>query len=305
VTESLTIAAIVPATDMPPTLDRCAAAIRAAREPPDELIVVTEPAGAGPAAARNAGAARASAELLTFVDADVLVHADAFERIRAAFSAEPALTALFGSYDDAPEAPGVVSGFRNLLHHHIHQSSPGAADTFWAGLGAIRREAFIAAGGFDERRYQAPSIEDIELGMRLAVRGARLELDPALQGKHLKAWTLAETARTDFARRGVPWVRLLLERGTVPDHLNLGWRHRASAGISVFGLIALVRRQPVPAAGAAIALVALNRRFYALLLSRRGPLEATAGVGLHALHHAVGSASVPVAILAGRRRASR
>ena len=33
----------------------------------------------------------------------------------------PASTALFGSYDDAPAAPGLVSQFRNLLHHYVHQ----------------------------------------------------------------------------------------------------------------------------------------------------------------------------------------
>src|SRR5687767_5713351 len=44
------VAAIVPATDRPPTLDRCLEAIRAAREPPDDVIAVTEPDGTGPGA---------------------------------------------------------------------------------------------------------------------------------------------------------------------------------------------------------------------------------------------------------------
>jgi GT2 family glycosyltransferase len=292
------VAAIVPATDRPPALDRCLEAIRAAGEPPDDLIAVTEPRGTGPGAARNAGAARTQADLLVFVDSDVLVHPDAFVRLRRAFAADPDLAAVFGSYDDAPEARGAVSGFRNLLHHHVHQSSPGVADTFWAGLGAVRREAFHAAGGFDEARYPHPSIEDIELGMRLIDAGARIELDPRLQGTHVKAWTLGETAWTDFARRGVPWVRLLFERRRVPDHLNLGWRHRASAAASVLGLAALARRRPAGAAGAAALLVALNRPFYGLLLQRRGPLEAATGVALHALHHAVGAAAVPAGLLA-------
>lgn len=296
-----TLAAIVPATDRPPSLDRCEAAIRSAHQPPEELIVVTEPPRTGPAAARNAGAASTEADVIVFVDADVLVHPDALARVREAFAAEPGLAALFGSYDDAPEAPGAVSGFRNLLHHHVHQASAGPADTFWAGLGAIRREAFLAVGGFDADRYPEPSIEDIELGMRLAGLGARIELDPELQGTHLKGWTLVEAARTDFAKRGVPWVRLLLERWELPDHLNLGWRHRASAAASVVGLIALAARRPALAAGAAATLVALNRSFYALLLRRRGPLQAGVGVGLHALHHAIGAASVPAALLASRR----
>ena len=59
---------------------------------------------AGPAVARNLGAGRARHDIIAFVDADVLVHPDAFTRMRAAF-ADPELTAVFGSYDDAPEDP--------------------------------------------------------------------------------------------------------------------------------------------------------------------------------------------------------
>jgi GT2 family glycosyltransferase len=297
------LAVIVPATDQPPTLERCVEAIRAAQHPPDEIIVVDQPAGAGAAAARNAGAARSHAEVLAFVDSDVIVRPEAFVRMRRAFAADRGLSAVFGSYDDAPEAPGAVSGFRNLLHHHVHQSSAGRVRTFWAGLGAVRRDAFLVAGGFDEHRYPDPSIEDIDFGMRLADAGARIELDPGLQGKHLKAWTLAEAARTDFTRRGVPWVRLLRERRRIPNDLNLGWQHRASAAASVIGLAALAARRPKAAAVAALTLLALNQSFYALLLRRRGPAEAVAGVGLHALHHAVGAASVPVGLLAPRYRA--
>ena len=172
------LSAIVPATGGPATLDECLGAIRRARAAPDELVIADEPANPGPAAARNAGAERAKGDMLVFVDADVLVHEDAFERIRRAFEDDPELTAVFGSYDDTPRAPGVVSGFRNLLHHHVHQGSPGPATTFWAGLGAIRRDAFLAAGGFDADRFERPAVEDIEL-------------DPGLLGTHLKGWTLA------------------------------------------------------------------------------------------------------------------
>lgn len=297
------VAAIVPATDRPRTLDRCLEAIRAADQPPEEVIVVAEPLGAGPASARNAGAGRAGAEVVAFVDSDVVVRGDVFARAREAFRADPELTALFGSYDAEPEAPGVVSGFRNLLHHHVHQNSPGPADTFWAGLGFVRRADFWSVGGFDELRYPRPSIEDIELGMRLVGAGARIELDPSLQGTHLKAWTLRDAARTDLLRRGMPWVHLLIERRQVPDHLNLGWRHRASAAVSVMGLAAAARARAGPAAVAAVALVALNRSFYALLLRRRGAAQAVAGVGLHALHHAIGALAVAAALL-GRAAAA-
>ena len=119
------------------------------------MVVVTEPAGEGPAAARNRGAEQVAGDVIVFVDADVTVHPDALERIREAFAADPELAAVFGSYDDAPAAPQLVSQFRNLLHHHVHSSSPGPAETFWAGLGAVRREPFLAAGGFDSARFPA------------------------------------------------------------------------------------------------------------------------------------------------------
>jgi GT2 family glycosyltransferase len=293
------LTAIVPATDSPPTLAACLEAIRAADEAPDEVIVIEQ--GDGPAGARNVGARRATGEILVFVDADVLPHRDAFARIRRAFAERHDLAALFGSYDDSPAAPGAVSAFRNLLHHHVHQLGAGGATTFWAGLGAIRREAFAAVGGFDAERYPQASIEDIDLGTRLAARGAWIELDPRIQGTHLKHWTLASMIETDFLRRGVPWVELLLRQEHSTPVLNLGWRHRASALASLLAAVAIVRGRLRLAAAALVALAALNASFYSLLARRRGPAEAVLGVGLHAVHHLTGVASVPVGVAAYAR----
>jgi glycosyltransferase involved in cell wall biosynthesis len=281
------LSAIVPATDAPPTLARCLAAIAAADDPPEEVIVVDEADRPGPAAARNEGARRATGDVLVFVDADVEPHRDAFTRVRAAFTADPGLDALFGAYDDDPADPGLVSRFRNLLHYHVHVEGAGPAETFWAGLGAIRRSAFP---GFDAERYPAASVEDVELGLRLAEDGARIVLDPRVQGRHLKAWTLATMIHTDFARRGLPWAELLLERGHGSTALNLGARHRLSA-LAALGLLA--RR---PRLASIAALLVLNRRFYALLLRREGPARAAAGVGLHAVHHLTGVAAAATAL---------
>jgi GT2 family glycosyltransferase len=296
------LSAIVPATDGPPTLARCLAAIRTADDPPEELIVVETAPRPGPAAARNEGARRSGGDVLVFVDADVLPHKDAFRRIRAAFAAEPELAAVFGSYDASPEAPDAVSGFRNLLHHSVHQSSGGRAATFWAGLGAVRSEAFTTAGGFDDLRYRVASIEDIELGMRLADAGRQLELDPRLQGTHLKRWTLGSMIQTDFCRRGVPWVALLAGRGSVPTGLNLGWKYRLSAAASFAAAAALVLRRPRAATAAIAALVVMNGQFYGLLLRQRGPAQAAMGVLLHVVHHLTAAAAVPAGIAAHARR---
>ncbi|QYG92012.1 glycosyltransferase [Iamia sp. SCSIO 61187] len=288
---------VVPATDGPATLTRCLAAMARADDGPDQLVVVDGPPELTVTEARNRGVDRATGDVVVFVDADVEVHPDAFRRVRAAF-ADPGLTAVFGSYDDRPPAPGVVSAFRNLLHHHVHQTSAGPAATFWTGLGAVRRSAFAAVGGFDEGRYPRPSVEDIDLGHRLAAGGARIRLDPDLQGTHLKRWTLRSMLWTDFARRGVPWVGLLVRSPRPALSLNLGWRHRVSAGLCLAALVAVVVGEVLLAGLGVAGLLACNAAFYALLVRRQGLLRAAAGVGLHALHHLVAVAALPVGVAA-------
>jgi GT2 family glycosyltransferase len=201
--------------------------------------VVRLDARRGPAAARNEGARRARAKLLLFIDADVLARADTLTRVERFFREHEEAAALFGSYDDAPDAQGFVSQYKNLAHHFVHQRSRADAETFWAGCGAVRREAFAAVGGFDETRYTRPSIEDIELGRRLRRRGFRITLDRGLQVKHLKRWTVASLLRADVSARALPWSRLILEEGSMPRDLNLRAGDRASAALACASLPAL------------------------------------------------------------------
>ncbi len=292
-----TVAVIVPATDDPATLPSCLDALRRAGADADRVVVVREADGAGPAAARNVGAMAADADVLLFVDSDVEIHADTLARVRAAFGVDDGLTALVGAYDDAPAAPGVVSRFRNLLHHHVHATAAGPAQTFWAGLGAVRREEFLAVGGFDAERFPRPSVEDIDLGMRLIDAGGRITLDPELRGRHLKRWTLRSMLVTDFRHRGIPWVGIMLRTGRSSSALNLGWRHRLSALASLLALGGLLARRPALTLGASAGIVALNLDFYRLLVRRLGTGKALAGVGLHALHHLAAVAAVPAGVV--------
>jgi GT2 family glycosyltransferase len=301
----VTLTVVVPASDRPATLARCRAAIEAADDGPEQVVVVDGPPTLSAAAARNVGVARARGDIVVFVDADVEVHRDAFARIRAAYERHPGLTAVFGAYDDAPPARARVSAFRNLLHHHVHQGGAGPAETFWTGLGAVRRAALLEAGGFDEARFPHPSVEDIELGRRLARRGGTILLDPTIQGTHLKRWTLRSMVHTDFARRGVPWVAMQVRERRLCGTLNLGLRHRCSALALLTAVVATVLGRFAVAAIALSAFVALNQSFYRLLARRRGPLDALLGVGLHTVHHLVAILAVPVGIAAAVAEVSR
>jgi hypothetical protein len=268
----------------------------------DRVLSLPAPAG-GPGRARNAGAAAARGEWLVFVDADVRVHRDTLRRVADAIARHPDVIAAFGVYDDRPEAKGFLSQYRNLLHRYGHLQGAGPAETFWAGLGAVRRDWFHEAGGFDTARFPRPQIEDIELGYRLRDRGGRIVLDPAIQGTHLKRWTLHGVFRTDLRDRGIPWTRLLLERrGRHAPSLNVAGSEPikvALAGVAlaapVLGLVLLDPRPllAVPAIG--LGLAVWNLRTYRWFARDRGPAFAFAAVPLHLAYYATSA----VAALSG------
>jgi GT2 family glycosyltransferase len=257
--------------------------------------VIHLPQRVGPATARNVGAAAARGEYLVFLDADVCLHADTIDELVNVLVDDPGVSAAFGSYDDRPACGGLVSQFRNLLHHDIHQSSHTSAVTFWAGCGAIRRECFWRLGGFDER-YRRPDIEDIELGNRLSRAGGRIVLVKQAQVTHLKSWTFWSMIHCDFASRGIPWTRLILERRSLPNDLNLRYVHRASVvGVWLAALsfvAACINRHVVGWAAlcgvaALMATIALNLPFYGRLRRHRGLAFAVRAVPLHLVHYAV------------------
>lgn len=297
-------------------LPQCLEALRASTRPPDEIVVVddssTDDSAAvarshdcklvevtagphGPATARNRGVRATSGDIIVFIDCDVAVHPQALGLMEEQFLADDNVSAVFGSYDNAPPTRGWVSRYRNLLHHYVHQVSRREAFSFWAGCGAIRREAFEGADGFDET-YRWASIEDIELGVRLRVAGHRLLLCREIQATHRKQWTLREVIHTDIFYRAVPWTRLLFSQRRMPTDLNLRWENRVSA-VAAWALLFCAlsgRAEPLPLgiAGAATALLlACNWNLYRLF-GRRGGIRFTiAAVALHWLHFLYASAT--------------
>lgn len=286
-------------------LRRCLAGLAAAVPPPDEIVVVADGAadeiaaaaaevgarcvsletGRGPAQARNAGAREAVGEILFFVDSDVAIHADAVTQVRDAFAGKADLSAVFGSYDDRPSAPGFFSQYKNLFHHYVHQISRSEASTFWAGCGAVRRDVFLAAGGFDES-FERPSIEDIELGYRLRRAGRRIELRKSLQATHLKAWTLGSLLRSDIFDRALPWTELILRERRMLADLNLRPTDRVSAVLACILAATLCAALAWPSALAAalvlaLLLLALNADLYEFFRRKRGLAFAARAVLWH------------------------
>lgn len=150
-------------------------------------VRVLELPGRGPAEARNAGAAAAQADLLLFLDDDVLPTPGLVAAHHAAHRDQPG-GAVVGPYPPAPFAsrepfrqdirrwwiahfdalarPGHRFGFRDLLTGNLSMS----------------RELWDRIGGLDAQFARAR--EDLELGVRLVAAGVPIRYAPRAFGWH-------------------------------------------------------------------------------------------------------------------------
>jgi GT2 family glycosyltransferase len=243
----------------------------------------------GPAVARNAGAGAATGDVLVFVDADVVASSAGLTRVLRIFVEQPQTAAAFGCYDELPPGRTFMSQYKNLSHSYIHQTANTDARTFWAGFGAVRRPAFNAVGGFDER-FDRPSVEDIDLGYRLSAAGYSIVVDPVLSACHLKEWTFFSAIASDVRDRGIPWTQLIFRYRALADDLNVRNEYRWSVVFAYLLVLAVTMSAfdwrhlaGVPTSIAAITI--LNGRYYQFFRRRRGWAFAVRASVVHFLQH--------------------
>lgn len=207
---------IVPAYNAADTIEECVESLLALRYPADllELQVVdngsTDGTGAalraygdrivvghepkrGAAAARNAGVARARAEVVAFTDADCVVDPDWLDALVAPLADQR--VGIVGGEIRANPGANQVERFGEAIHDHrraIEDLRPPYAITMsWASP----RRTLLAVGGFDERFLRC---QDVDLSYRMIQAGHRLAFAPGAVVYHRHESTLGGLFREGF-----------------------------------------------------------------------------------------------------------
>ena len=170
--------------------------------------------------ARNRGAERGSAEWIVFLDADVVAPADLLDRYFSAPPAAPTGVLAGGVRDD-------VAG-RTPAERYAAARAPMADETTlergeWSyamtANCAVRRAAFVAVGGFDERLRSGG---DADLCFRARRAGWALERRPDAVVVHRNRRTLRALARQKARHgAGVAWLARAYP-GAFDDRLTAG-----------------------------------------------------------------------------------
>ena len=159
---------------------------------------VIRQANAGPAAARNAGAAAADCDVVVFTDADCAPAPEFLENILAPL-ADPTVAGVQGAYRTRQTT--LVARFAQLefADRYAFVARRPTIDLVATYAAAYRKTVFDAAGGFDTSFCVADN-EDTELSYRLAAAGHRLVFAPAAIVYHRHPATLARYLRIKLRR---------------------------------------------------------------------------------------------------------
>lgn len=150
----------------------------------------------GPAAARNAGVALATGDLIAFTDADCLPEPDWLERGAERLLREKDCGIVGGRVDLVPADPSRPTAAELYdratyldQKRHIEKSSFAATANLFT-----RKAVFEAADGFDAR-FPGAAGEDYEWGRRVASKGFRLVYCHEARVVHPADRTVAAAAR--------------------------------------------------------------------------------------------------------------
>lgn len=221
--QNLEFSIVIPAYNRPERLEQCLTSLAQLTYPYDrfEVIVVDDGSpvplqtvaetfagtlplhvlrqdNAGPASARNAGAAIARGDYLVFTDDDCQPHPDWLDALARAANEFP--NALIGGHTENAIANNAYSNASQLLVDYLYDyynQARGKATFFTSNNFAMPRVLFQKLGGFDTS-FPLAAGEDREFCDRWQHFGFALQYSPSMRIRHAHTLTLASFWRQHF-----------------------------------------------------------------------------------------------------------
>jgi len=182
---------------------------KALRLPDDRFRVHLADANLGFAAANNLAAADCKAPWIATLNPDAIAGKTWLEELRGATLRHPDVR-MFGSTQLDARKPDRVDGFgdvysvfgtawRGASGFPVSTLPPDDREVFapCAAAALYARDAYLAAGGFDESFFCY--LEDVDLGFRLALRGERCIQVRRAEVKHFGSVTATSSSSTASA----------------------------------------------------------------------------------------------------------
>jgi len=160
-----------------------------------------EQAHQGPAEARNLGVSTAQADLVLFLDDDVVPCRELIALHLAAHTAEGPLSVVIGPM--SPPADWEPSAWVRWEEEKLQWQYDAMQAGLWSATerqfytanSSLKRDVFLRAGGFDSSFKRA---EDVELGYRLRDLGAHFVFVPAAHVLHYASRSFEAWCRTPY-----------------------------------------------------------------------------------------------------------
>lgn len=296
----MSVSVVVPVYQGAATLGECLDAVLRALPPGADLIVVddgsTDDSGSiaaargarvlrhatnrGTSAARNTGWRASTGDIVCYVDADVILYADALTRLVAWLDADPELYGVNGvlSIDRMDDLP---SDFANLSIHFQHRCHGARVASAFTSVCALRRTTLEQMGGWEER-WSSRYADDVVTRFHLPAGALGVDFDA--QGRHAKRVPLAGLFK-HRARIGFFFVQSALAHRTEvrsrPTSTVLAARYplnSALAFVTVGAGALLIIAPPVGAPamiGVGVGYLLVNGPYAAFVARHRGIRTAT------------------------------
>jgi glycosyltransferase involved in cell wall biosynthesis len=156
----------------------------------DPVMMIVQ-ANAGVAEARNAGVAKATGEVIAFLDADDVWQPDKLARQLAVLAADPSIALLGTDIFDHPHSPPVTPADEIAAVVDVPFERLVIRNSLITSSIVVRAEVLLQAGPFD-RRMQGP--EDYDLWLRVARFGRCAIIPEPLTGYRTVAGSLSKNA---------------------------------------------------------------------------------------------------------------